>query len=725
MPCSPLNRDPSDETEPSSEERPEDSADSSETRPADQLGRIVALLLFASGWLQRRKDRVELLDDGWVRRQTSVECVIPQSLQPLGSGDDSVYVLPIALLPKIPSVLTRFEFDAGDGRRLPLPRREQNALASYAALLYATGVALELPPEQLPKELREELLFVALGPPEYAEPFAQRLRAPRRGLPEIPRIEGLLPLTSAEAEMDSWAAQLASLDRGAPLTGGGSVSDDDLVNLNQRLARDPLTSWLLKVFATSSAVIAQVDGGGNRAKLLRFSYDSLIFKDDQRIGEKVGMTLGWEGINLGIETPYVGARSYHFEFLGADGIEIVESQLLMEPESGEPLSGSENMGNSSLDPQSVRVEGDRSRVHHYLDNAAGVDRITAFVRLRVAPENFVGPAYLAAWGVALTILACGGLAQPLVRHGGGALPLLLVFPGLAATVVASTSRHPLIAHVLKRARAALVGSALLSFLTAAVLPLIHTGEEANAAGWVRGAWLVLGGCALLPVGLLYMARKLPRPTADEGRLERGSMAFQRQVQHAARRGARRRQRHLRLIVLSPGLTWDQARASSMQSVNRRRFYVMPGSTRWRSFRVAPPHLLLGVEPKPHLPVSDIGRIRGVFAAIKRWSWATSRWFAWISATTRTPLRTNARPTDMFLNQPLEMRRQLSATILWLAGRLPDGYTFEARWPRSLMARLLPSPWRGPDPIECSVEQLATKLRAGEAYLNTAYRVVNR
>src|SRR6202035_749486 len=142
-------------------------------------------------------------------------------------------------------------------------------------------------------------------------------------------------------------------------------------------------------------------------------------------------------------------------------------------------------------------------------------RVTAIVRLRVARENFVGPAYLAAWGVALTILACGLLAQPLVRHGGGALPLLLLFPGLAATIVASTARHPLIARVLKRTRAALLASALLSYLTAAILPMIHTGDMANAANWVRAVWVGLGVVALLPVGLLYLSRKLPRPPTDE------------------------------------------------------------------------------------------------------------------------------------------------------------------------------------------------------------------
>jgi hypothetical protein len=698
-----------------------------EPRPADQLGEAVALLLFASGWLERRKDRVELLDDGWVRRETSVDCVIPGSLEPLGESEAGAprYVLPIALLPKIPPVLMRFGFDAGDGP-LPVPRRGQNGLGAYAALLYAAGAALESEPRELPKELREELLFVALGPPEYADPFAQRLRAPRRGLPEIPDVEGLAPLDSAEVELDAWAAQLASREQGRLVVGGGSVSDDVLVDLNQKLARDPLTSWLLKAFAASSVVIVQVDAAETRHKFLRLSYDSRIFKDEQRIGEKVGMTLGWESINLGIETPYVGAHSYHFEFLGTDGIEVIESKLLTEPEASAGGSGPDGVDDSSSHPNSLFAEGDRGRVHHYLDNATGVDRVTAFVRLRLAAENFVAPAYLTAWGVALTILACGGLAQPLVRHGGGALPLLLVFPGLAATIVASTLRHPLVAQVLRRARLALIASALLSFMTASVLPLIHTGQMANAAGWVRGVWLSLGALALLPVGLLYLARKLPRSMLDEGRLERGSLWFQRQVQEAARRGARRRQRRLRLTISSPGMTWDQARASSLRSVSRRRFSVTPG--RRRRFRDDLPYLLLRVEPEPKLTSSTAQGLRRATAAFKRWLWIGSRWLARFRATTRTPLRTNARPTDVFLNQPLEMRRQLSATALWLSDRLPQGYVFEASWPRSLLVRLVALARRRwatratDDPVECSAEQLAVALRAGEAHLNRSYRV---
>src|SRR6202035_5342489 len=108
---------------------------------------------------------------------------------------------------------------------------------------------------------------------------------------------------------------------------------------------------------------------------------------------------------------------YHFEFLGTDGIEVIDSQLLAEPYPGSAAARKDDAVAPVAVSPSRFTRRDSNRVHHYWADAASVDRVTAIFRLRVARENFVGPAYLAAWGVALTILACGLLAQPLVRHG--------------------------------------------------------------------------------------------------------------------------------------------------------------------------------------------------------------------------------------------------------------------------------------------------------------------
>lgn len=663
------------------------------TRPADQLGCDVAILLFDSGWLQRRKDAVELLNDGWVRRQTSIDCVIPRSLPPFGLSEAGhpLYLLPVALLPKVPPTLMRFDFDGEDGR-LSLPLRQQNGLASYAALLYAASVVLNEGPRELPSQLREELLFAAVGPPEYAEPFARHLRAPRRGVPEIPDVHGLPSLAAAEDELDQWAAQLMSQAPATrPASNSSAISRSALQDLHVRLAHDPMTSWLLKSMAVASVVLAHVEEGRRRHKMVRLAYDAAIFKDDEPVGANLSSTLGWEGVNLVIETPYVGAHTYHFEFVGIEGIEVFDSRLLS--------AASDESNRGSYGPSAEGDEGfasrftrqDTNRVHHYWTGATSVDQITAIVRLRVARENFVGLAYWASLAVALSILICGGLAQPLVRHGAGAATLLLLFPGLAATLVAGTSNHPLTSSVLQRAHRALLLSALCAYMTAGILVFIHTGGKANAAGWVRCAWLFLGVIALLPVGLLYGARKLPRPPQQEGRLEEGLALFQRQVLEVTRRVARQRQHRLKLVVFVPGLTWAQADALAPRSRSRRRFFVMPGPRR-RRLRKQEPHLLLQVEPsrrwrwsgskrpesqRPSLWMRALGRT----PVLRRFVPASVRYPVWGRLPKRTPLRTFARPADEFLNQPLEMGRRLSATALWLGRMAPQGYTFEAQWPR--------------------------------------------
>jgi hypothetical protein len=49
----------------------------------DILGRSTAVLLFDSGWMHRRTDAVELINDAWVRQTTTVDLSIPHALKPI------------------------------------------------------------------------------------------------------------------------------------------------------------------------------------------------------------------------------------------------------------------------------------------------------------------------------------------------------------------------------------------------------------------------------------------------------------------------------------------------------------------------------------------------------------------------------------------------------------------------------------------------------------------
>ncbi len=666
--------------------------------PADRLGREIAVMLFESGWLKRRIESVELLSDAWVRWRTSIDCVIPRSLTPFGASAEGkpLYLLPVALLPKVPPALMRFDFDGEDGR-LWLPLRRENGLASYAALLYAASRALEVAgPRQLPRQLREQLLFVATGGPEYAAPFARRLRAPRKGLPEIPTVEGMVGLEQAELELDRWVGQMMGLTRENPpevegedeKDGQGELSWSELQELDVALARDEMSSWLLRNMAVASVVLAHVEEGRDRHKLVRLSYDAPIYKPREPLAPAIGSTLGWESVNLVIETPYVGAHSYHFEFVGTDGIEVFDSSLMA----------------ANGDRAEHYEQQDSNRVHHYWSDAASVDRITALVRLRVAQQNFVGPAFWASVAVAASVLVCGALAQPLVRHGTGAATLLLLFPGVAATLVGSTTRHPLTARVLRRAHIALLVSAMCAYATAGVLVFIHTGGGANAALWVRLVWLSLGLVALGPMALLYVARKLPRARAQEGRLERISRRLQRGALEMARRRARIRERRLRVMVEARGLDRERARELAEASSSSRRFFVTPRTL----------GMLGGKRVVLELHVE---------ARRRRWLPRQLAMEVWAS------------PGDLYISQPIEARRALSETALWLGRGLEEGYEFEARWRGALWRtrRLLGWAWwamggrerrkREPvAPVRVTVEQLAEELRGETALLNRRYQV---
>jgi hypothetical protein len=637
----------------------------------ESLGRSTAILLFDSAWMIRRTDAVELISDTWVRHETTVDVAIPLDLEPITRPFDPAgarFAVPVMLLPKVRPTLMRFDLRSG-ADEVSLPTRDQNALASYAALLWAATSVLETWP--LPGNLREELMFVAIGAPEYAAPVSWYLRAPRRGLPVLPDREELPTLALAEDALIAWHGQLAGVHAGRSnsdaddgeredphlAAAGEQLEAAELLRSHNALAKDLLASWLLRKLATSSPLLVHVRRAPTGRQTIRLGYDENVFKSQlDGVGKSLVARSGWLAYPYVIYTPYVGAASYHFEFIAPHGVEAIHSELLEQsPEEAdwdrdpqETRNVPEALVDHDDDDESARPKYDYvpirgERVHLYRIEDPIADALLAKVYLRASRAGFISGAALAATAIALILLACAVLTRPLVSHGTGSQALLLLLPGLLATVVARAGGHGLVIRMLQGARRTLLLSGVFAFIGAGMLTLINTGKGAHATPWQRWVFILLAIAALWGALKLLLARVLPRRPEPQGFLERRVERARVRAERRSRRRACRRQRALRLRVTALQLDWNQARQLSDRVVDSTRLRLEPGPQRvwWRT-----------EDPAVRIVAHEDAR---------------------------PMLSSVARPSDPYVIQELGTARRLAETVRWLGQELPGGYKLEIRW----------------------------------------------
>lgn len=632
------------------------------------LGKPVAILLLNSGWMLRRKDSVELLSDSWARMKSSVDVAIPQNLKPIHparAGHPDHFVVPVLLLPKVPPTLMKFRFRSGTDK-LTLPTRRQNGLTSYAALLWAARRVLGWP---LPREIREQLLFVAVGPPEYAAPVSWRMRTPSKGSPKLPALEEMPTLNTAEEELERWCAQMEGRTAAAPTADpvAPALEVTQLLGMNVKLADDRRMAFLLRKLAANSVVVADTHRSPTGSQTISLTYDVNLYKAKTYVGSTSVAQQGWSAYEIVFQTPYVGARSYHFEFDAPAGIEAIDSVLRDQPleDEWDPQSPGPELAPADPpdddDDEHGRPEYDYvpirgHRVHLYRAEGDVPDAITAQLFLRVARERFAGPAFLASAAVASVLAACAILTRPLIAHATGAQTLLLVVPGIFTALIARAGDHALTIRMLQGARRTLLSSGVAAFVGAAFLAMIHTGDGAHAAWWHRWVFIALTLFAVWQAAKLWIARALPRqPHGWWQGLVDGS---RRRTEARARRSAIRAQRALKLRVTTPDLTFDRARALATAATGA---HCLP--------LVASPERRWLVEQRPSVSIAT-------------------------EADGEPLLMVAARPGDPYLMQEPGMQRRLAATIRWLDAEL-GALRLEVRWvgKRDLTRHVLRNCWK--------------------------------
>ncbi|MBF6620482.1 MAG: hypothetical protein ITG02_09670 [Patulibacter sp.] len=447
--------------------------------PAEREDRgkaLVDLIYRDVSWIRRRKDRIEILDDTWIRRQTSIDFVIPDLAQKVGVAPDGtdLYEIPLGLLPVSPLGFSGFDLVDERGRRVALSTLAENHDRNVMALRHAARSALGIDDERtLPDEIDQVATSVG--------------------------------------------ASTSSLISGSALrkVAHAARSNRDAGNELETLRGNPEFMWLMAALVDNSIVAVEIPGCLGQRQVLKLSYYERRLNRPGAEYRRLAKS-GLHPYPLIVEVPYVAACSYHMEVLAPDGLEIIDtfSTEFSYAESARNLpdrpSPVDRPDPWSLTADEVSLSRRGSRSHVYIADACDADHVETRVLLRVEREGFVAAA---AWTslLILAILVVLRIDLGGILHRSPVIPsILLIFPGLVATLSGRARDHRLTIRMLSIARRALLLSAGCAFAPAVGLSLSTFGSGQEPTRLLEILWWVCIGLAAMSAATLQLARLLPR-----------------------------------------------------------------------------------------------------------------------------------------------------------------------------------------------------------------------
>ena len=455
------------------------------------LGRLAAGLIYDNtSWINRRKEMLTILDDQWFSRQISIDYSLPEQLQPHRTGPDNeaLYAIPVTLLRKSPAAFLNFDMKDETGRATSLMTREHNAEVSKAALAWAAAEALqETDPDDLVPRVRALVNDIASAPAAVA---ALRVR----------------DLVDARD------------------------SDDTL----RTLYDDSRFMWLAIALAENSVVMAEVLAGDGRRRLMKLSYEE---RNRDRGDTVAAAGLARGGIapySFLIESPFISAGTYHFELCAPAGLEVVDVRL-REYRYLDALLPKEQRGPFAREPmnQDAAKSADRlrsgRRIHLYLPDGELTDLARVIVHLRVQRQGFVGASTMAGLAIFAVLLFFAACLPKVISHPAVTPSLLLLIPGIVATIIGRAENHGLTIRMLATARRSLLVSAACVYVGAMGIALSKTGSGQEPTSLLRFVMWALVGISGLSALLLWWARRLPRRRDEETLFDRAVLQVLRGV----------------------------------------------------------------------------------------------------------------------------------------------------------------------------------------------------
>src|SRR5271166_1794574 len=373
------------------------------------VGKLIEpLIRDGLSWIERRKERVTILDDTALRRQISVDFSLRRTTTPIPDSvpegsEEQLYCAPVFMLPKAPANLMAFDLFDETGQSLRVVSRVDNAQISGVTLCHMAERILKAQERELPAPLAVELKQIAAVNADEGKQRALRVQH------------------SLQSEYADETALLADDER---------------------------FCWWLSALAHSSILVVIYRERAPRRKIIKLAFEQPIESE-----LKWRTSLGWDPYEVWVDSPLIEARTYHFEAEAPPGLRITKATL------------SDDRHNIP-----VKDHGFLRRVHLYREDAAQAGAGTAVMRLCVG-ASFGGGAFLSAALTTGALLGAAVFADKIATNPTSAPALLLFLPGLIATYIARPEQHPLTTRLLWGARRLLLGIALLAYAAAARVAL--------------------------------------------------------------------------------------------------------------------------------------------------------------------------------------------------------------------------------------------------------------
>jgi hypothetical protein len=389
------------------------------------------LLVNEPRWVHRRVEAITLLDEGLVRRNTSIDFTLPRLLK--DEPKSGVHFVPVTLVMK--DVLRKLDVRDEAGAALSiLTKRENGPIAGEVLVGHANTILARSAELPLLEATANQLRFVADR--ETRHPFAV-------------------------ADSDRALAQHQS----------------------ERLEADRSFVALLRELSRQFIVIVPLAIRQDQRKIVKFGYEVRLSRELRRGTaegwfaftrrrlvrrlENVLDVFGLSDFNVELETPALfDTESYHVEVVGSDELAISSARLyraLGEDEAGMGAPGA----NAPSDQRWTLLAEDNNtqRAHLYTSDVQPKDleaaKVVADFRLR--PE-LVWPAVLFLGVVSGTFAVALALhfMWDVQRSRDAPAALLIALPALLAPL-ATPGSHPLTRRMFKGLRGLVIVSALVLF----------------------------------------------------------------------------------------------------------------------------------------------------------------------------------------------------------------------------------------------------------------------
>jgi hypothetical protein len=421
---------------------------------------IFWMLSSSPEWVHRRREYVSFHDSATVSRRVRVEFTVPDVTPRLGSAGKLVCPIPLAFLEK--REFTNFDVRDEDGRTIPVLTADEATAVGTAALLTAASQAMGCELASLDQMLTRSIKEVVQG--DGADP--------------------------------------------------GESPDDD-TRFPSTLRASPVFRPLREKLASQFLVLVLLPDCIGQRRILEFSYDeSVDVRDlmvdvekmqDRWIGPKparllsrLGSRLGWAPTRITVPVLCAGdTKSYHFEARAPDGVEITEAALAVGP------------GRMSRHHRHDWAPGGTPQVHLAVSHAAPGSTGDALISLRASRRGWLAFAWFSG-SVIASVLLVGMLWIPkiltMADHAGAAAAaaLLLVLPGVFATVLVRPGEHAMASVLLLSVRSMLLSAGLTAY-GAAALPISGLRYDQ-----VMLVWKALAGVAAALAIAITLSYRLPR-----------------------------------------------------------------------------------------------------------------------------------------------------------------------------------------------------------------------